>query len=244
MTNQEMAMHIQKMVDMVCEMEEGWGDVVDRLCHTAAKLVNDENLNMDDKKALSDLYQRQLLDSSIRWWQGNKDIRESFDAVYMQLGCNDLKYNKYSVGEHSFNITKLKNIKMYYKYDVGIICSVRTGADKEYREEYVQALENKGIRVFYPGRDTEQIDESGGIRICRDNEYSFRNSYEIHVIFHPESQGSLFDLGMVFSMGKPIHVVNPLERTKEKSFKNVLIDLNDKDEILFGIEFDKEIEKR
>ncbi len=93
---------------------------------------------------------------------------------------------------------------------------------------------SKDFRVFYPDRDTNQED-SGGIRICR----------EIHVIFHPESQGTLFDLGLVFNK-KPIKFVNPLKRTEVKSFKNILLDLieENKGDILFDFEYNKEIDVR
>lgn len=132
------------------------------------------------------------------------------------------------------------------KYNVGLICSIRSGADKEYIEEYLKALEDNGIVVFYPGRDTNQIDDSGGINICRENRMNFSNCEEIHVIFHPESQGTLFDLGMVFEMNKPLKVVNPLEPTPYKSFKNVLLTLQEeyKFDIKYNIEFNKPIEKR
>lgn len=133
-----------------------------------------------------------------------------------------------------------------YAYDVGIICSVRNDSDKEYIEAYVEELEKKNIRTFYPARDTVQVDATGGIRICNDNCNSLRQCKEIHIIFHPDSKGSLFDLGVVFAMGKPIHIVNPILPTEEKSFKNVLLSLQEKnkDEILFNIEFDREIEVR
>ena len=135
---------------------------------------------------------------------------------------------------------------MKYKYDVGLICSVRNEKDKEYIQEYVKELENKNIQTFYPGRDTKQIDETGGIRICNDNLNSLKNCKEVHIIFNPESQGSLFDLGMVFAMGKPVHIVNDIFPTEEKSFKNVLLSLKDKykDDIDHRIDFNKEIEIR
>ena len=103
---------------------------------------------------------------------------------------------------------------------------------------------SKDFRVFYPDRDTNQED-SGGIRICRDNKASFDSCREIHVIFHPESQGTLFDLGLVFNK-KPIKVVNPLKRIEVKSFKNVLLDLieENKGDILFDFEYNKEIDVR
>jgi len=221
-----------------------WMEVVDRLRLTALKLQNDEELNIDDKKALSDLYRYQLADSKLIWFMLDQKITLAFDAVYMQLGCNNLEYNDYSISEHSGHLECLRQMKMTYRYDVGIICSVRTGADKEYIESYVEELEKHGFRVFYPGRDTNQVDETGGIRICRDNDYAFMQCHEIHVIFHPESQGTLFDLGLCFN--KPMKVVNPITRTENKSFKNVLLSWQEqtKKDVFCNIEFDKEIDVR
>jgi len=85
-------------------------------------------------------------------------------------------------------------------------------------------LEANGVRVFLPFRDTEQEDPSGGIRVCKDNTERLRRCSEIHIIYNPKSQGSLFDIGVAFCLGLPLAVVNPIERTEGKSFQNVLLD--------------------
>lgn len=183
------------------------------------KMITKNDFDNYDLKNINNILRQMLFDSSVRW---------------SQLDC--WRY---------LNMISLLIIsKITYKYDVGIICSVRTGFDKDYIEKYVDSLEQENIRVFYPARDTKQEDSTGGIRICRDNKQNFINSYEIHVIFHPESQGSLFDLGICFE--KPIHIVNPIIKTDNKSFKNVLLALHEetKHKIIFSIPFNKEIEIR
>jgi hypothetical protein len=242
MTNREMSKYVNNMADLI-EANKHWPDLIEPVRGCANALTSDAEPTIDDKKALMDLNMALLLDSTRRWPFGSEVFVE-FDAVCEQLGVRNLDYNKFTVSEHRANLNQIRMAKMGYRYDVGVICSVRTGADKEYIEAYVKALEDAGHRVFYPGRDTEQVDATGGIRICKDNHHSFRECYEIHVIFHPESQGTLFDLGLCFAMGKPLKVVNPLEPTAGKSFKNMILKWQEENPTLFNVDFDMEIEVR
>lgn len=135
-------------------------------------------------------------------------------------------------------------------YDVGVICSVRHSEDREYTDRYVSLLEDSGLRVFYPPRDTDQVDPGGGLRILRDNFYrGFLRCREIHVVWDPKSQGSVFDLGLCFAMRKPLRVVNPVRRTSEKSFSNAILDwqagkLGIAEQAIYTIEYDGEIDPR
>ncbi len=136
------------------------------------------------------------------------------------------------------------------QYDVGVICCVRTEEDKSYSDRYVETLENSGLRVFYPPRDTDQVDPGGGLRILRDNYYrGFLRCREIHIVWDPKSQGSVFDLGLCFAMRKPLRVVNPVRRTHEKSFANAILDwqagkLGIAEQAIYTIEYDGEIDPR
>lgn len=252
MTNQEMSEALTKMLDIVEQYRNSWTtfDSFRKARKTAQKLYNDENLNIDDKKALADLYRSFFLDSSMIWDFSSIEM-VGFDAVCEQLGVLNLEYNRLSIHDHAYSLQVMRDIRAYHKYDIGLICSVRTGADKEYIEAYVAAQEALGRRVFYPARDTDQIDAEGkGVNICRNNTDAYRQCYEIHIIFHPESQGSLFDIGNCYSMGKLIHIVNPITPTEEKSFKNVLLHWEENqskyanNNLQFVIDFDKEIEVR
>ena len=89
---------------------------------------------------------------------------------------------------------------------------------------YVSSLEAEGIRVYWPPRDTDQ-DDPIGLRICSDNRAAMEGADVVRVVWDPESQGSLFDLGMAFAMRKPIYLVNrkDIKPTEKKSFTNLLL---------------------
>ena len=82
-------------------------------------------------------------------------------------------------------------------------------------------------------RDTDQND-SVGLRICKDNGRAIAGADEVHVWYDPTSQGSAFDLGMVFMLRevlgrhKPVVVANPenVRPTDCKSVPNVLLALS------------------
>jgi hypothetical protein len=66
--------------------------------------------------------------------------------------------------------------------------------------EYVASLENGGHQVYWPIRDTEQNDPSGGYEICRANFTGILEADEIHVWYDERSDGSKFDMGGVFML--------------------------------------------
>lgn len=114
---------------------------------------------------------------------------------------------------------------MNKKYDVFLICPVRNANNeqKERMENYILDLENSGKTVYYPARDTDQID-SIGFRICEDNKSAISNAEEIHLFWDSSSSGSLFDLGVAFALGKKLTIVNEeeVEMTLGKSFANMI----------------------
>ena len=75
--------------------------------------------------------------------------------------------------------------------------------------------------MHWPYRDTEQVDPTGGLRICEDNMDAIAEADVVHLIWDGKSKGCLFDLGMAFAMAKKIIplVLPPL--TNEKSFQNM-----------------------
>lgn len=112
---------------------------------------------------------------------------------------------------------------------VFIICPVRnmTEEEKEYLDAYVKNLEEQGADVHYPPRDTNQNDTIG-FNICSQNKKEMKKRDEIHVFFNPDSTGTLFDIGMAFALGKPVKLINKVEKTEKKSFSNVLNYLNER----------------
>lgn len=114
-----------------------------------------------------------------------------------------------------------------FVYDVFLICPVRDANEdqKKRMTEYIANLEHQGLRVYYPARDTYQVDHIG-FRICTDNTKAIRDSAEIHIFYDPESRGTLFDLGVAFALKKKLIIVNTDEvaPTDGKSFANMIIE--------------------
>jgi len=112
-----------------------------------------------------------------------------------------------------------------YKTKVFLICPVRnaTGYQKQEMASYIENLESKGIDVYYPARDTNQVDDTG-YRICKDNLNAIREANEVHIFWDKDSSGSLFDLGMAFALNKPIFIANgcDVKLTDGKSFANMI----------------------
>lgn len=102
-----------------------------------------------------------------------------------------------------------------------LICPVRD-AEPGYVEKYVEQLEKVGFQVYWPARDTDQVDHTGGVRICVDNYAAIKDSDVVHVLWDGKSQGVLFDLGIAFSLGKNITVLDAPEPTDGKSFQNMM----------------------
>ncbi len=105
---------------------------------------------------------------------------------------------------------------------VFIICSVRD-VTTQYRnklEQYVAKLESDGYIVHLPHRDTHQ--DGKGIEICKQNRVAIETAEEVHVFYASKSQGTHFDLGMAFALGKSILVIENEEYGLGKSFPRML----------------------
>jgi hypothetical protein len=92
-----------------------------------------------------------------------------------------------------------------------------TDVERAEIEKYVAGLESKGCRVHLPIRDTNQVDETGGHRICEDNLRAIVDANEVHIWYNETSGGSKFDMGMVFVLMRmeeivPNHVAFPPKR--------------------------------
>lgn len=130
-----------------------------------------------------------------------------------------------------------------YLHDEFLICTVREAddTDRAFLERYVEEYAALGWNIYYPARDTNQVDETGGYRICQDNNSAMRNSKTVSVYWTKKSQGTKFDLGMAFEQhrvsGKPIYLANRSSveemvaeqkmQGMKKSFEMVLLRLDD-----------------
>jgi len=91
------------------------------------------------------------------------------------------------------------------------ICPVRLGIEDQVTR-YMKYLENYGHEIYYPPRDTNQVDvETGGYRICKDNLAGILWSDEVHIWYRGDSQGIHFDMGMAFALNKRVKILNPEE---------------------------------
>lgn len=117
--------------------------------------------------------------------------------------------------------------------NIFLICPVREATDEQTAKmaAYVSGLEMQGNKVHWPGRgDTVQEGDPTGFRICTDNMKAIAQADEVHIFWDPTSHGTKFDLGMAFSMGKSLKIVNPdsVEKTEKKSFANMILDWSTK----------------
>ena len=103
-----------------------------------------------------------------------------------------------------------------------VICSVR-GMGQEYRdklERYVSDLEDNGVDVHLPHRDTKQ--NASGLNICRQNAAAIKESDEVHVFYCSDSKGTHFDMGVAFAACKPIVIAENEVFGECKSFARML----------------------
>jgi len=103
-----------------------------------------------------------------------------------------------------------------------VICTVR-GASEEYQknlEDYVAQKESEGWNVHLPHRDTDQ--KGTGYEICTQNATAIKDSEEVHIFYNPDSQGTHFDMGVAFALGKKIAVVESIAYGEGKSFARML----------------------
>ena len=90
----------------------------------------------------------------------------------------------------------------------------------EETEEIVAELEQI-YDVYWPPRDTDQSDPIG-LEICKANREAIEQADVVHIIWDGKSTGSLFDLGMVFALDKPLRVISLPPETDHKSFQNMI----------------------
>lgn len=103
-----------------------------------------------------------------------------------------------------------------------LVCTVRNASTKQLKAQvkYVESLEAKGHIVHYPPRDTDQALRE--IQICRRNVDAIKVSDEVHIFYNPNSQGTHFDMGVAFALGKRIVIANELSYGVGPKFERML----------------------
>ena len=112
------------------------------------------------------------------------------------------------------------------KKKIYIICPVRIATPEQTKaiQRYVYELEYQGHEVFWPARDNpyEGVDDIG-MKICYANAQAIKDCDEVHIWYDSASQGSLFDMGIAFVLGRPLRIINgPLDTSNTKNFARVL----------------------
>lgn len=105
-----------------------------------------------------------------------------------------------------------------------LICPVRnaTEKDKKWIESFVEEAYNNGINIHAPHLHTVQTDLFGGYTICKQNEEAVATSNEIDIYYDKSSTGSVFDLGVAYTLHKPLRLLNQV-KLDEKEFVDNLI---------------------
>lgn len=89
-------------------------------------------------------------------------------------------------------------------------------------EKAVGQLQYNGHDVHVPFCDTDQ--DVSSVEICMQNRKEIEDSDVVAIWFDKDSEGSLFDLGMVFAYRKPLIRLNHIIRTPDKSIENLILD--------------------
>lgn len=91
---------------------------------------------------------------------------------------------------------------------VYIICPVREVTPEQLDEmrAYVTEL-RKTCDVLFPPDDTDQVDDTGGVRIVREHGDEVIRADRVEVFWHPDSKGSYFDFGMAYVLDKPMKLI-------------------------------------
>ena len=126
----------------------------------------------------------------------------------------------------------MNSSKRVFCKKIVIICPVRNAVQEIQGQvkKYVRTLERAGHTVHWPPRDNDQSDPVG-TRICSQMRRAMKDAHEVHIWYDPESQGTLFDIGMLFAFllesDKKVIIINrdQVKVTSHKSFQNVLLEL-------------------
>ncbi|MBS3091503.1 hypothetical protein J4217_03595 [Candidatus Pacearchaeota archaeon] len=83
----------------------------------------------------------------------------------------------------------------------------------------------------YKTDDVEQLTDHTGLRILSEHRVAMENCERVRVYWNGKREESFFDLGMAFSLKKPIIPINRYDVEKiavpeKKSFENVLLVLD------------------
>lgn len=112
---------------------------------------------------------------------------------------------------------------------VYLICPVRNASPKllEQMHNTVKELESSGDEVHFPPRDVNQNDPTGA-GICRHHLSAMKLADRVDVFWDNTSNGSYFDLGMAYALGKPINIIKLFPGTDiEDAYVQLLLNMKE-----------------
>ncbi len=85
------------------------------------------------------------------------------------------------------------------KNNIFLICPIAKATEyqQEKIDQHISDIDNC-YNLYYPAKHTNQIDVTGGYRICTDNANAIGNANTIHIFYDNTSTGSMFDLGVAY----------------------------------------------
>ncbi len=97
---------------------------------------------------------------------------------------------------------------MNFLYDSFLIRPIRNIAATEQHTlvALVATLRDSGQKIYDPLTDTKQLVSS--LDVLRQNREGMKQSSEVLLWYSPTSDGSIFDLGMVYGFGKHLEIIN------------------------------------
>ena len=66
-----------------------------------------------------------------------------------------------------------------------------------------------------------------GLEICNQNAAAIASSYEVHIFYNSDSQGTHFDMGVAFALGRKIVIDQNIKYGPGKSFARMLDEWQD-----------------
>ena len=107
-----------------------------------------------------------------------------------------------------------------------LICPVRNMTQKQKVDIqlWIYKREKAGDEIYWPFKDTNQ--SGNGTDICLANLAAINTADKVAIYYDSRSEGSIFDLGMCWALGKSLMLVNKekVSRTEGKSFANLILD--------------------
>lgn len=127
----------------------------------------------------------------------NPPITCEFDEIidnFKRLGIKAINYSSCNEQENKiFLISPVRNATEEQRQEI---------------EKYKNLCEQEKYKIHTQHVDTIQTDILGGYTICHQNANALATSSAVHIYYDQKSSGSMFDLGVVKALYKPLIIIN------------------------------------